>query len=510
MATTAVAVQAGVHLVVAKSTTGVFHPRVRRERGDPYAFTDVAGLVGVSDGGHHASWGVSWVDIDRNGYPDLFLGRHRDPPRLLTNTGGNYDINSFDFCRPPGYVPTHEEPCVDRHMCAWGEANGDGRPDLYCTQGAQSGAGSGPNQLLVQTTDGFQDVARAMAVADIYGRGRSANWLDVDGDGKLDLFVGNANRWTRPPSPNRLFMHIGEKFRSVPGADDSLQTKSSSWADWDVDGDPDLLVLQDQLLSRYPARAYEDVDGRLMSVEIPHVSGGLWQAAAWGDYDGDGRPDLSLLSPHRLLVLRNTAGGFEHVFNRPLAVGRMSVWFDVDNDGDLDLFVVQGALPQTGRGRDLQNYPDFLVVREAGGFRTITGTPFRGPQTGCTDAVAAADDNRDGRVDLVVTNGCTVPDELLRNDSGAGGWVALDLHGSHTNPWGFGARIHVAAGPLGYWRELTDGVSSHGQSEMGHQVLGIGLAESAHVRVVWPNGVSDCVGATAGETVALVVGTRPC
>jgi VCBS repeat protein/ASPIC/UnbV protein len=457
------------------------------------------------------TWGALWADYDGNGYPDLFIGRHEDAPDFLANDGGRYSPLEIDFVRPPGYEPLDGERGVDRHSCAWGEADGDGEPDLYCDVGANRGTGLGPNMLLLQRDDGFEDVAGALGVSYPYGRSKSVNWLDHDGDGDLDLFVGNALRFDRS-TPNVLFERTDTGFAKADvGLDDRLVTMSSSWADWDLDGDPDLLVLMYPSSSK-PAVAYENVDGSFRRIEVPHVTGGPWHAATWGDYDGDGRPDLALVSIEGLTILRNTRSGLRPAFSTALGKGQMAVWFDAENDGDLDLFVMQGAPPpMEWYGA---NIGDLLVVRERRGFRRVNLASLRGPRDGCGDSSAVADHDRDGRVDLFITNGaeggCRGMDVLLENDSPAGYWVAVDLRGDPDNPWGIGARIHVRAGDLAYWRQLTDGINFRSQSEIGHQVFGIGSNPSAKVRVVWPDGTSDCVSIEATATAPVTKGASPC
>jgi hypothetical protein len=290
-----------------------------------------------------------------------------------------------------------------------------------------------------------------------------------------------------------------------------LVTMSSQWADWDVDGDPDLLVLQ-YPSSFGPAVAYENVGGSYRRTSLAHVSGGSWHAGAWGDYDGNGRPDLAVVSLRQLTILENTRKGLKEVFSTPLRKGQMCLWFDPDNDGDLDVFVMEGAPPPM---RSVgANIGDFLVVNEQRGFRRRNVPSLRGPRDGCGDSASAADHNRDGRMDLFLTNGaegrCKGPDVLLENHSTGGNWVAIDLHGDPQNPWGFGARIHVRSEGGAYWRHLTDGVTFRSQSEVGHQVLGIGRAPSAEVKVIWPDGMSDCIRIAAATTVSVRKGSSLC
>lgn len=455
------------------------------------------------------TWSNVWADHDGNGWPDIFIGRHGAWPLFFSNREGTYRPLRFDFVSPPGYDPIDDDKYVDRHSCAWGEATGDGRPDLYCTVGANEGTSVGPNQLLVRVRSGVRDVAKRYGVRDIYGRGRSVNWLDFDTDGDLDLYVGN---WERAHHPSVAFENTRGRFRRASiGVEHHLQTISSSWSDWDADGDPDLLVMQYQA----PTIAYENRRGRFVATSIPKITTASWHSAAWGDFDGNGHSDVHLLNESRSLVLRNNGDRFRVADSRPVVQGRSSAWLDVENDGDLDLFVVRGAAGQYATDNSV-NRADFLLIRRPGDFVKVRRRSFRGPRVGNGDAVTVADHDRDGRQDVLVTNGYHEYDQwrgrlaLFRNRSQAGNWVAIDLAGGRWNTWGIGARVRVTAGSLSYRREITDGVAFRSQSEVSHVHLGIGSELSALVRVVWPNGTQDCVVIAAGMSQPVERGSHPC
>jgi hypothetical protein len=445
------------------------------------------------------SHGVVFADFDGNGYPDLFVNRHVRRPYLF----GNREGERFAL-HPEDFYPRR----VDRHNCAWGDANGNGRLDLLCTTGALRGEGRDPNQLYVQEAGGaFTDMAGDYRIRYAKARGRTVNWLDYDGDGRLDFFVTTA---LREGFPNALFRNDGNGFTRVDaGVGEHLRSTSSSWADWNRSGRPDLLVTQ----NHNPIVAYENRGGRFVKVDLPGITDleGNWLSAAWGDFDGDGWPDLHLVSHRRALLLHNDNGEFRRVHETTLSRGRMSLWFDHDNSGRLDLYVVQGA-DEPGS----PNHPNFMLVQGPdGSFEEVHDPSFRGPRSGNGDSAAAADFDRDGRVDLFVANGhrpleWSGPGLLLRNVTEAGNWIGIDLEGPRGNPWGFGARITVRSPDASYERQVTDGVVNRTQSEVGYLHLGIGGSPSARARVAWPDGVTDCIELEAGNRDRLRHGSSPC
>ena len=388
----------------------------------------------------------------------------------------------------------------DRHSCGWGEANHDGLPDLYCVSGAQRGVGTGPNQLLIRKGPRLIDRSVRYGVTNRRGRGRSVNWLFANRDRALDIFVGNE---FRSGFPNLLLRRSGGRFkRARAGVSLEMSVSASTWADWDRDGDPDLLVMG---LNTGTTVAYRNTRSGFNRVSIPGVTGRDWWSGNWGDFNGDGWVDLAMVSSSGLEIFANRGGRFRRVFGLGMSAGRTATWLDVENDGDLDLFVVRGRINRT-------NQNDFFLLREHGTFRTRFGGSFDGPRVGDGDSVSTGDLNRDGRMDLVVTNGdlrSRGPTTVLRNRTSSGNWLVLHLRAGDKNPVAFGARVRVKAGPRVMHRFVTDGVGYRGQSDAPVHV-GLARRGRARVKVRWPKGGSDCFTRSANQHVIVRKGAHPC
>jgi len=168
-------------------------------------------------------------------------------------------------------------------------------------------------------------------------------WADWDLDGDPDLFVGFNGQH------NRLYRNDAGSLEDVApslGVDDARPTRAAAWGDYDGDGDPDLLVgfapgdAPVLRLYRNDRDRFTDVTAEAGLVR----DGGAVRQPVWVDVDGDADLDLFLAfrdGPNALF--RNTEGRFEDVAPAlGLDDGRRSVgavWFDADADGDLDLYV---------------------------------------------------------------------------------------------------------------------------------------------------------------------------
>ena len=171
--------------------------------------------------------------------------------------------------------------------------------------------------------------------------------------------------------------------------------------------------------------------------------------------------------------------------------GVSTVAGDFDNDMDLDLYVVT-----TGTAANLPN-----ILYENQGDGTFIAVPDAGGAAGTTleigSKVTTADYDRDGFLDLLVTNKSQLvenpPYELFHNLGNENNWLEIDLEGVKSNRDGIGAQIFATAGGVTQLREQTSGIHNGAQN---HQRIHFGLADNTKVDellIRWPNGQEQTI-----------------
>jgi hypothetical protein len=231
--------------------------------------------------------GAAWGDYDGDGQPDLYVTNHLKQATLFRNLGGGR------FADVTADVMNPNDLGGDKHGAAWADFNNDGQLDLVQLTGAIEGVGVEPKRLFVNEGGKLVEHAAELGVDNPPGRTRMPLWLDIDQDGKLDLFQGAEARFDDLTPPFLFAQQDGRFADATP----LLQPDSRS-APFCV-----LTALNDD---RYP-----EVVCRLM---------------------GKGRPvqvfDTSTSPARTLDLLPNSA--FEDV-----------VAGDFDNDGAIDLFMAR-------------------------------------------------------------------------------------------------------------------------------------------------------------------------
>ena len=223
---------------------------------------------------------------------------------------------------------------------------------------------------------------------------------------------------------------------------------------------------------------------------------------AWGDYDGDTRPDIfaTHFEDDYNTLYRNEGAGLFADVSVAAGLGRTSFhfvgfgtgFFDRDNDRDLDLLVANGHVyPQIERAGSGTAYaqPNQLLDNRGTHFELLL--PRAGDSLGpakVSRGSAIADYDNDGDLDILVTNLDDRP-TLLRNDVGnRHNWLGVELVGKESNRGGIGARLYLAAGGKVQVRDIISG-SSFLSSEDPRAHLGLGRIETVDsLRVRWPSG----------------------
>ena len=415
---------------------------------------------------------------------------------------------------------------------AVGDYDNDGRPDIYLNN-------YGPNVLYRNRGQGaFEDVTARAGVGRGQNVGAGANFLDIDGDGDLDLFVANYVKFTyenhvcrevdgfpqyagpKDYEPDRgfLFRNNGDgNFTDVstPSGIDRHAGPGMGTiaADYDADGDTDIFVINDvfgNFLFRNDGRGnFEEASlaaGVAYNLQGRELGG---MGTDCGDYDNDGRLDFFFTSYQGELpvLYRNLGDGTLEDVTMRTGAGAGSLgnvkWgcglVDFDNDGFKDIFVGLGHLQDNIHlWDDTSSYaarPVLLRNTGRGRFVNVSDRAGDGLQVHMVARGVAFDDlDNDGDIDVVVLNSRRGP-TLLRNmlyESGAAPhWLQVQLRGVKTNRDGIGAQVKVVSGGLVQLSEVHSGRGY--QSHFGTRLhFGLGQHQRAErVEVRWIGGGVD-------------------
>ena len=433
---------------------------------------------------------------------------------------------------------------------AAGDIDNDGRVDLYLTN-------LGPNRLYRNNGDGtFADVSAASGTADP-GWGVSASFVDFDRDGWLDLYVGNYLQYafdadpectgltgrrvhcgprSFPPQRDRLYRNRGDgTFADVTatalGGHPPAPALGVATADFDDDGWIDIYVANDQADNQL---WMNDGDGtftdraRLSGTAVsadgrPEASMGVDAA----DFDNDGDEDLTMthLPREGHNIYRNDGSGLFDDWSASSGYhaasfgysGWGTAWVDIDNDGWLDIAVVNGAIEPVPAppGDPLPFAERNLLFRNAGGVRIEPITDRGGAAFGRLEVsrgAAFGDVDNDGDTDMLVSN-LAGPARLLINAVGSRShWLGLRLVGAGGRDM-LGARVRIERpGEPPLWRRArSDG--SYASANDPRVLVGLGgSAAPATVHVAWPGGARETwtgVAADGWTTLAEGTGQNP-
>jgi len=480
---------------------------------------------GSFDERRHFAGGVAAGDIDGDGWVDLYFVRGDVGPHLLFRNRGDGTFEEVGAAAGVALVAVGPGRFHAGCGPAFADVDGDGRLDLFV--GNLLGE---PPALFRNRGDGtFADVTAASGLLALTRATYSAAFGDVDGDGDLDLALAHWNSILVPgESSETLWRNDGRgRFTDVSresgiaaallaGSELAFDfTFTPNFADLDDDGDLDLLIAADIGSSRvFRNRGDGTFEDRTDRAVISDENG---MGAAVGDVDGDGVLDWFVssiwdpdgfaegawgVSGNRLYRGRGD-GTFADVTTtagvREGYWGWAATFADLDNDGHLDLFHVNGF----GRSPDYEpsaafhSDPSRLFLARGDGTFAERAAELGVAGDGMGRGAVAFDYDRDGDLDLLTTSNAGPP-HLFRNDAPPPHhFLAVRLEGGGPNSAGVGARVLVEAGGRTQMRELRAGSNYLSQDPIEAH-FGLGEAATAErVEVRWPDGAR-----TVRESVA--------
>ena len=489
---------------------------------NPFAFRDVtreAGLLPALTGrnGHGAGWG----DLNGDGFPELYVGGFdksgEHPNVLFLNSRGK----AFS---PVNAKPTRVTGRANSILCV--DLDNDGDLDVYLSNlgGGKTGYAATDSRLF--RNDGgpemLTDISTESGACPVGFRGRGASAFDYDGDGLLDLLIGEAVHYGSPRR-SRVLRNLGDlKFADVSeqvGLPAGITGLGTTAADINNDGWPDIF-----LAGRNGGNRLFMNDGKGHFKEHPQSPGLFeWQfkdgddtpcGACFADVNLDGWADLLIgqhydrpwQEPVSIRLYLNRGGRsktgskatsiqtplFEDVTETaglsPLFIKAPHVEVqDFDNDGlpDISTSIVRFAGSRVvptifrGVGRKADGIPRFeLTGRDVNDYPTAADREIRSSgkffekvlaerKIMYTAPAPTADFDRDGRLDIFLANWfAESPSMLLRNESKPQNWLQVKLNGTPPlNRMGIGCKVTL----------YEPGKAGEASSRIGHREISVGF-----------------------------------
>lgn len=481
------------------------------------------------------------ADFNNDGYIDVFLsssGRN-SPCHLFRNNG---DGTFTDVAEAAGVANLNEEGGV--MDAVWGDFDNDGWPDLYVVKW------SAPNRLFRNNHDGtFTDVTASSGTGDI-SNGNAAIWFDYNGDGLLDLYIGNYfrpedNLWhlhstvimhndfetAHNAGPNVLYRNNGDgTFTNVAkelGVDNTGWTLDVGACDLFNTGFMDIYLAndfgQDVIFKNNGNGTFTNVTKQALPIDTRKG-----MSVDFADLDGDGYPDIYVSNVTRqgylvegnFLWKNNRNGTFTdsapelNAYDGGWSWG--SKFVDLDNDGEMEIVVLNGFV-SAGKGdywyylgtmattpgiivADARNWPPIgessisgyehsrLFVKEGNQYTEIS------QPAGLTDVydgrgLCIADFDNDGLPEMFVANQ-GAPFLLYKNyPARRNHWIGFQLTGKgKSNRDAIGARVTITTRQRRYVKWVDPGSGFASQSDR-RLIFGLNSQTSVEaIEIRWPDG----------------------
>jgi len=437
-------------------------------------------------------YGVSFVDINNDMGEEIYIINTMNVNQLLTLSSHKYEsyifVNVADKYNILGNIRKKDGvPHFDMGVTA-ADIENDGDKDIFIT------CLNGPNQLYENLKNkNFKEMGLQAGITCVRARSNGGIWGDVDNDGDLDLFVTNED------TTNMLFLNnsagVFKDITKLSGLTSKRSGKGATFGDIDLDGDLDLIVpyfsLPNQVyrnegiapITGFPI--FKNMTDQLLAPGPDSLAKST--SACLADIDNDGDLDLyitNLVFTNRLYQ-NDGMGYFEDITISAgvldSSLSNSCCFFDADNDGDLDLFV-------TNRGRNLffKNLGDKTFIRDT--------KTFKNNDIAYSTGFAYGDPDNDGDLDCYLAND-DQPSYFYGNSQDNTNFLKLKIVGTKSNRDGIGAKVFLyEAGFLNEKKNLlglreVNGGSGYGCMNSTVIHYGVQINKKYDATISFPSGI---------------------
>ncbi len=448
------------------------------ENGQGTYFRDVSSTAGIEINGNYRC--ASWVDLNKDGFLDLFVTGTEGYPNVcyLNNKNGTFSKASLQ-------TEVKDIESNDR-AAVFGDINNDGYPDLYL--GGENGYS---DKLFLNNRNGtFHDITDQAGIEAYYQETNGVAFLDYDLDGDLDIYVcmWKMHNLLYRNEGDTTFTEVSD-IAGV-GGQAGASTSAVAVGDYDRDRYPDLYVVnsgnEGNVLfnNNWGPGLFKDVTDYPLALEWSNS-----KTAEWGDFNNDGLLDLYVVrrgDSNRLFQF-NYNGQFTDITDQA-GVGYSGEGFvttlgDFDCDGRQDICV--GNRGSDGTGNVL-----LYMQNSEGSFDELSAysglIPMDEPR-----GMASGDYDNDGDLDLFMVNS-DGPSRLYQNvmkDQNNNHFLKVRLTGVISNRDAIGARVLMLNGDDRQVREVQVG-TGYGNGNSLEVEFGLGRLDKVESMIVfWPSGI---------------------